>query len=187
MWLFTLLSPFLYIASVLAILGIVLSNFIPTKYESTFKIVMIMLLAFSSYSIGVNDNEAKWKSEVQKQKLEIAELKAKSGQVTVKTITKYVDNVTNVKETNNEIIKQIDVIKPNDNQCNVPNAFRLLHDAAAKNRLPDSTGNSNEAPSGIELSTITETVVSNYGICHQNSEQLKALQNWIIEQQKLYK
>jgi hypothetical protein len=61
----------------------------------------------------------------------------------------------------------------------------VLHDAAAKNELPDSTRATDETASNVKLSEATTTIVTNYGICNQNSEQLKALQEWVSEQKKL--
>ena len=37
-----------------------------------------------------------------------------------------------------------------------------------------------------KLSDVAETLVFNYGLYHELSEQLKALQSWILEQKKLY-
>ena len=37
-----------------------------------------------------------------------------------------------------------------------------------------------------KLSDVAETLVFNYGLYHEVSEQLKALQSWILEQKKLY-
>jgi hypothetical protein len=37
-----------------------------------------------------------------------------------------------------------------------------------------------DAPAeGLALSAVAATVVTNYQTCHENAEQLKALQNWI--------
>jgi hypothetical protein len=61
----------------------------------------------------------------------------------------------------------------------------VLHDAAAKNELPDSAGASDARTSDVKLSEATSTVIENYGLCHQNIEQLKGLQEWVREQKRL--
>jgi hypothetical protein len=62
----------------------------------------------------------------------------------------------------------------------------VLHDSASKNEVPDPTRLADEGTSATKLSTVTETVVGNYSICHQNAEQLKALQTWIREQEIIF-
>jgi hypothetical protein len=62
----------------------------------------------------------------------------------------------------------------------------VLHDSASKNEIPDPTRLANEGTSDTKLSTVTETVVENYSICHQNAEQLKSLQEWIKLQQSIF-
>ena len=121
--------------------------------------------------------------KVLQQQAEIAQLKQKEAEVSTKVVTKYIDKITVVKEKNNEISKYINT--NSDAKCELPVSFSVLHDAAAKNELPDSARATDASASGIALSSATTTIVDNYGACNQNSEQLKALQEWIREQQKL--
>lgn len=37
------------------------------------------------------------------------------------------------------------------------------------------------AAAGIALSAVAGTVAANYQTCHENAEQLRALQTWIVE------
>jgi hypothetical protein len=60
-----------------------------------------------------------------------------------------------------------------------------VHDSSAKGTLPDSTGSSDETSSGVRDNQALETVVSNYSTCQQTAEQLKALQEWIRENNKI--
>jgi hypothetical protein len=133
--------------------------------------------------IGGIANEEEWQKKVLKQQAEIAILKQKEAEVTVKVVTKYIDKLTVVKEKSNEIIKYITT--ESDNKCELPNSFSVLHDAAAKNELPDAAGASDAKASQLKLSTATTTIVTNYGLCNQNAEQLNSLQEWVREQQKL--
>ena len=100
-------------------------------------------------------------------------------------VTKYVDRVQVVKEHGKTIIKEVPVYvsKASDAACIVPVGFERLHDSAAANvpPVPDPAGRSNDAPSGISLSTVAETVADNYEAGHLNAEQLKALQEWARE------
>ena len=95
----------------------------------------------------------------------------------------YIDRIQVVKEKGNEIVKYIN--KESDSKCELPNSFVVLHDAAAKNELPDPSRASNAGASDIKLSGATTTIVQNYGTCWEIREQLKALQEWVSEQKKL--
>ncbi len=149
----------------------------PIKYGS------IVALLLSIYMIGGIANEEEWQKKVLKQQAEIAILKQKEAEVTVKVVTKYIDKLTVVKEINNAITKY--VTTEADNKCQLPVSFGVLHDAAAKNELPDPAGASDAKASEIKLSDATTTIINNYGLCNQNAEQLNSLQEWIREQQKL--
>jgi hypothetical protein len=153
------------------------------KYGKAIQIGSFVALLFSVYLVGGVSNEASWQAKVLKQQAEIAELKQKEAEVTTKVVTKYVDRIQVVKEQANEIVKY--VTQESDAKCELPVSFSVLHDAAAKNELPDSTRATDETTSNVKLSEATTTIVTNYGICNQNSEQLKALQEWVSEQKKL--
>jgi hypothetical protein len=152
-------------------------------YSTPIKYGSIATLLFSVYMVGGIANEESWQKKVLEQKAEIALLKQKEAEVTTKVVTKYIDKLTVVKETNNAISKY--VTTEADGKCQLPNSFSVLHDAAAKNELPDPTGAVDARASEVKLSEATTTIIENYGICNQNSEQLKALQDWVSQQKKL--
>lgn len=168
--------------------GLILSTFftkIPFvgNYAKLIQIGSVIALVFSVYMCGGIANEEGWQRKILEQQAEIAQLKQKEAEVTVQVVTKYIDKIKVVKETNNAISQYI--TKDADIKCDLPVSFSVLHDAAAKNELPDPARATDASSSGVALSTATSTVVENYGICNQNAEQLKALQEWIREQQKL--
>lgn len=68
-----------------------------------------------------------------------------------------------------------------DADCTVPVGFVRLHDASAAGlpAVPESAGKPNDAPSGVKLSTVAETVVGNYGAANANAAQLEGLQAWV--------
>lgn len=177
-----------YILLLLSGVGLFLSSFLAnlpfiSTYTKPIQIASVIGLVFSVYMCGGISNEEGWQKKVLQQQAEIAQLKQKEAEVSTKVVTKYVDKITVVKEKNNEIAKYIN--QDADAKCQLPNSFSVLHDAAAKNELPDSARATDASASGVKLSEATTTIVGNYGICNQNSEQLKALQEWIREQQKL--
>lgn len=103
----------------------------------------------------------------------------KQAVVSDNTVTKYVDRVQIVQGKSRTIIKEIPIYVKNDT-CNLSGSFRLLHDSAVNNELPDPTRIA-DAPT-VAVETVAETIGENYGICHQNKETLTALQDWVREQ-----
>lgn len=182
-WLFYAIAFFSFIALLLALF--VKSIPIIGEYAIPIQAISFIVLLISVFFCGGLSNEASWQLKVAKANVEIAELKVKEEKVTTKIVTKYIDRIQVVKEKGNEIIKYVDVIKEYDSKCELPNSFVVLHDAAAKNELPDPARITNEGASNLKLSTATTTIVENYGITNQITEQLKALQAWIREQQKI--
>lgn len=117
------------------------------------------------------------------------ELEAKSSEVTVQVLTKYVNRVNVVKEKGEEIVREVPIYitKESDAKCVIPIGFVRVHDAATRGeKVPDSTGPANERPTDIKLSEATETITGNYGTCNQVREQLKSLQEWVKTQEQTF-
>lgn len=191
MWLLSFLPDWLFYAvAFFSFIALLLASFVKSipiigKYAIPIQAISFIVLVISVFLCGGLSNEASWQLKVAKANVEIAELKVKEEKVTTKIVTKYIDRIQVVKEKGNEIIKYVDVIKESDSKCELPNSFVVLHDAAAKNELPDPARITDAGASNLKLSTATTTIVENYGITNQITEQLKALQAWIREQQKI--
>jgi hypothetical protein len=56
----------------------------------------------------------------------------------------------------------------------------MLHDLTIKSDPSNSTGTVDETP--VATQDVAETLVRNYGICHENSTTLSSLQEWVREQ-----
>jgi hypothetical protein len=194
MWILDFLPFWIFHLLVLAgIGGIIVSvvlKFIPfvSIYRVPIQVVSIIALVFGVYMEGGISNQEKWEAKVAEAKLEMAKKETASAEATTKVVTKYVTQIQLVKEKGDVIIKEVPkyINADVDAKCSIPNAFVVLHDSASKNEVPDSTRLANEGTSDTKLSTVTETVVGNYSVCHQNSQQLKALQEWVREQEKIY-
>jgi hypothetical protein len=192
MWLLSFIPDWIIHFVALASLAILLISFlvgalIPLSYRIAVQLLALILVAGSIWLEGGIANQAIWQQKVLKQQVEIAQLEATSQQVTVKTITKYIDRVKIVKEKARVIVKEIPkyITKEHDSQCDIPNAAIVLHDAAAKNELPDAARLADEGTSDVTLSQLLDTTALNYGTFYEVREQLKALQDWIREQKKL--
>jgi len=189
MWLLSFLPDWIFyglaLASFVALVAATFFKVIPFigKYALPIQLLSFVTLLVSVFLCGGLANEASWQLKVAKTNAEIAELKAKSEKVSTKVVTKYIDRIQVVKEKGNEIVKYVN--KESDSKCELPNSFVVLHDAAAKNELPDPTRASNAGASEVKLSGATTTIIQNYGTCWEIREQLKALQEWVTEQKKL--
>ncbi|KGC05699.1 hypothetical protein [Burkholderia multivorans] len=96
----------------------------------------------------------------------------------VKIVTQYVDRVRVVREKGDTIIKEVPVYvdREADRACVVPLGFVRVHDAAAANVPVGHPGSTDAAAAGVALSAVAATVADNYTTCHENAEQLIALQ-----------
>jgi predicted methyltransferase len=54
-----------------------------------------------------------------------------------------------------------------------------IEDAAAAGELPEPARDTDAAAAGVALSAVAGTVAANYQTCHENTEQLRALQAWV--------
>ena len=194
MWLLDFLPFWIFHLIVLAGIGGLIASavlkFIPfvSIYRMPIQVASIIALVLGVYMEGGISNQEKWEARVAEAKLEMAKKETASAEATTKVVTKYVTQIQLVKEKGDVIIKEVPkyINADVDAKCAIPNAFVVLHDSASVNEVPDASRLANEGTSATKLSTVTETVVGNYSICHQNTEQLKALQEWIREQQKVY-
>lgn len=116
-----------------------------------------------------------WRERAAADITETVETEAAEAQVEIRYVTQ-----TQIREV------PVYVTPAADDRCIVPSGFVRLHDAAAAGRaLPESAGEPHDAPSGVALSAVGETVVANYGTYKAVSRQLIDLQRWVSEQAAL--
>ena len=137
---------------------------------------------FYSYFQGKHHVQKEWDASVERGKTLVEDLKKKQVVVTTKVETVYVDRVKVVKEKGDVIIKQIPIYIPKDTP-DLPGGFRVLHDAAATNSIPDPSNSANAK--AVSIADATETVSRNYEAYHKVSLQLVGLQDWVCEQAQL--
>ena len=130
-----------------------------------------------------------WKAHNARQAAELADaqnkiraltLAVKQAEATERVVTKYVDRVKVVAGRTRVIIKEIPVYVPADTP-DLPAGFRVVHDSAAQGVIPDPARIADAAP--VPVQDAAETIVTNYGTCHETAEQVIALQDWIRAQQ----
>jgi cell division protein FtsB len=152
------------------------------------KIIGALLVAGGIFISGGIWTQREFLAAVEKQKEEIARLEKASGEITTKVEKVYIERTKVIKEKGDVIIEKVPeyITKDADAKCDVPNGFVVLHNSAVKNEIPNTARDFNEKSSGVELSTVGKTVAGNYTTCNEVKEQLRSLQDWVKEQEKLY-
>ncbi|HBO3862311.1 hypothetical protein [Pseudomonas aeruginosa] len=156
---------------------------IPWPYRLLALVLLAVALLGFGWIKGAEHVQAQWDAVVQQQTLQAATVRQKQAEATVKVVTQYVDRVRVVREKGDTIIKEVPVYVPvqADAACTINRGFMRLHDAAAAGELPEPAGAADAAAAGIALSAVAGTVAANYQTCHENAEQLRALQAWVSE------
>jgi hypothetical protein len=106
-----------------------------------------------------------------------------SQNVTTQVEIRYVDKIVTVREKGDVVIREVPVYIP-ASSCPLPGGFRLLHDAAATNTIPEATRIPYAAP--VPAQDATRTVAENYRTCHEVRVNLEALQGWVKDQRQVY-
>lgn len=158
-------------------------SLIPWPYRWLALILLAVALIGFGWIKGAGQVQAQWDAAVQQQALQAAAVGERQARATVKVVTQYVDRVRVFREKGDTIIKEVPVYVPvqADAACTINRGFVRLHDAAAAGDLPEPAGDADAAAAGIALSAVAGTVAGNYQSCHENAEQLRALQVWISE------
>jgi len=132
---------------------------------------------------GAGHVQAQWDAAIQQQTLQVATIRERQAQTSVKVVTQYVDRVRVIREKGDTTIQEVPVYVPvqADAACTINRGFVRVHDAAAAGELPEPARDADAAAAGIALSAVVGTVASNYQTCHENAEKLRALQAWLGE------
>ena len=158
-------------------------SLIPWPYRLLALAALAVALIGFGWVKGAGHVQARWDASIQQQALQVTAIRERQAQATIKVVTQYVDRVHVVREKGETIIKEVPVYVPvqADAACTINRGFVRLHDAAAAGELPETARDADAAPAGLALSAVAGTVAANYQTCHENAEQLRALQAWISE------
>ena len=156
-------------------------SMIPWPYRWLALVALGAALIGFGWINGARHVQADWDAAVQEQDRQAAAVREQQAQATVKVVTQYVDRVLVVREKGETIIKEVPIYVPAqaDAACTINRGFVRLHDAAAAGELPEPARDADAAAEGLALSAVAGTVAANYQTCHENAEQLRALQGWI--------
>jgi hypothetical protein len=153
---------------------------IPLQVNIIAFIVSLFLLISGGYIKGREDI----RNEAERMVAEVKQNVHAQTIVTERVVTKYLTKIIRVKDTNEQIQKQITT--QNDAKCSIPQSYVSLLNDAATNTVPSPSAGTNGTPSSITLSESERVIAENYELYNKVSEQLKALQAWVREQQNLH-
>lgn len=140
---------------------------------------------FSGRAVGWDKRDAVAQAEAKEADRLSAILSKKREVITEKVVIKYVDRIEVIEREGTEVIRYVDRLIPAATP-DLPGGFRVLHDAAASGRFPDSPGGIDAAGAApVPVTEAAETLAANYSACRANSEQLTALQEWVSLQHHL--
>jgi hypothetical protein len=152
----------------------------------------IVLIAVTAFFEGTSYGR-KWEKDAQASRDLITERaqtvanetdQRKAASAAASVVTVYVDRVKTIYKQGATIEKEIPVYVPIDTACQLPSAWRGLHDAAASGSEEEIDGaRFADAPS-IDAQTALYGVTANYRICHQNAAQLSSLQAVVRDYQE---
>ncbi len=132
---------------------------------------------------GKAEVQAEWDKAKANATAIVTNVQEKSDDVTVQTEIRYVDRIQVVKEKGDVIVREVPVYVPADS-CDLPGGFRLLHDAAAINSIPEASELPYAAP--VPAQDAARTVAENYKSCNEVRINLEELQGWVQQQRELY-
>ena len=158
-------------------------NLIPRPYRWLAIAALAVALTGLGWVKGAGHVQSQWDAAVHQQTLQIAAVRQRQAEATVQVVTRYVDRVRVVREKGDTIIKEVPIYVPvqADAACTINRGFVRLHDAAAAGELPEPARDPDAPAAGLALSAVAGTVAANYQTCHENAEQLRALQAWVRE------
>lgn len=93
----------------------------------------------------------------------------------------YMDRWRTIVEKGDTIVKEVPVYvtEKADAQCTFTRGFvGVFNDAASGTSLRTTTGDLDAPAEGLKASAVAAATVDNFRTCHENAEQLRALQEW---------
>lgn len=131
---------------------------------------------------GKQEVQNEWDAAIKRGKAEVARLKLAAETITTIETVRYVDRVKIVREKADVIERVREVFVPTDSGF-LTGGFRLYHDGAATNTIPDAASTADAA--FVSVADVADTIARNYKKCHIAYETVEAFQRWANEQCKL--
>lgn len=161
----------------------------PWYYKALAALGLIVGIWFVGDLHGSNSKQAEWDADTALRKSAEQDVHIQADAITLDAGLKFADTVQTIYIKGATITKEIPkyVTVKADANCTIPVGFVSVWNAAATGgALPDAPGQSNDAPSGVALSTVADTTAAGFTMCRATAEQLTQLQVWVKAQAALY-
>jgi hypothetical protein len=152
---------------------------IPLPYKLLAGAALMAGIFFYGYMKGSAHAEAELARFSAQKSEQIAELERKNSAISTEVVTEYVDRTNTIREKEYVYLDAAKNTVPS--QHIMSNGWVYTHDLSATSGDADATRASDASPSGITDTTALLTIISNYANCQTNAEQLRQLQQWIIQ------
>jgi len=152
---------------------------IPLPYKLLAGAALMAGIFFYGYMKGSAHAEAELARFSAQKSEQIAELERKNSAISTEVVTEYVDRTNTIREKEYVYLDAAKNTVPS--QHIMSNGWVYTHDLSATSGDADATRASDASPSGIEDTTALVGIITNYSRCQQNAEQLRQLQQWIIQ------
>jgi hypothetical protein len=193
-WLLQLIPDniFVWITYALFLIGVVLYiasklvTILPmiNRYKIAAELAGVATLIIAAYFYG----GVEYRQMIADLKARVAVAEQQSQDANVALEKKTREKVQVIKETvyvNKTIIKET-AGRQIDSQCVLPVSAVSLHNSASANQVPRGPDAADGTPSTVKASELLETVVDNYGTCHENAEKLRGWQEWYRTQKQIH-
>ena len=152
---------------------------IPLPYKLLAGAALLAGVFFYGYMKGSAYAEAELARFSAEKSAQVAELEKKNTEISNRVVTEYIDRTNTIREKEYVYLDATKNSVPT--QHSMSNGWVYTHDASATSGDADSARASDASPSGITDTTALLAIIGNYSRCQANAEQLRQLQQWIIQ------
>lgn len=164
-------------------IGTIISAIPKQLYWVIASVALIAGAWYYGHDKGYEEAEEKYLGKIAQIEVQAANLKAAlekaNSEITQDVIIEYVDRervVFKNKIVYRDVVKEVLV----PSECTLTNGWVDVHDAVATQTTSQINEQTNEYSTYTDLEGL-EVVIDNYSTCHQISNQLVALQDWVQE------
>ena len=132
-------------------------------------------IGYGKGSASRNSEIAEYQAAIEVSKRLAADAERKASEASARVVVEYRDRIKTIREVVPGEIQLVEVVKQSN--CELPGAWRVLHDSAASGSAApqDSAGT-------VSPADAIETVTENYRIARETAARLEALQEIVKSQ-----
>mgnify|MGYP003325722160 CR=1 FL=1 len=179
------------------LIGLVVVSILPLIPKS-WGLIFGLLFGLGSFLLGAVWTSGPIIEQLNKMKEEMKLIEAEAEKVSTELAIEFEKDSNLITSNGNKISEKVNELlnESDDAKCSIPDDVRVLHDSAIKNEIPDTTrsvdgggsedGNDRGEEEKLRLSELTTITVENYTTCNEVRIQLKNLQRWVDEMQRVH-